>query len=124
MKRKSLTVKNKIHKKILSYLKNKEFKKIYKNFEEFLKYRKISSFVVALSGGSDSLALAYFSKCFQILNNKKVYYVHIDHKIRKNSSKEASSFKSKTIPSPDELLEVRISSIVFKPSAEVAVPTK
>ena len=65
MKRKSLTAKNKVHKKILSYLKNKEFKKIYKNFEEFLRYRKISSFVVALSGGSDSLALAYFSKCFQ-----------------------------------------------------------
>ena len=93
MKRKSLTVKNKVHKKILSYLKNKEFKKIYKNFEEFLRYRKIKSFVVSLSGGSDSLALAYFSKCFQILNNKKVYYVHIDHKIRKNSSKEAKDLK-------------------------------
>ena len=74
MKRKSLTVKNKVHKKILSYLKDKEFKKIYKNFEEFLKYRKISSFVVALSGGSDSLALAYFSKCFQILNNKILHF--------------------------------------------------
>ena len=94
MKRKSLTVKNKVHKKILSYLKNKEFKKIYKNFEEFLKYRKISSFVVALSGGPDSLALAYFSKCFQILNNKKVYYVHVDHKIRKNSSEEAKKLKN------------------------------
>ena len=93
MKRKSLTVKNKVHKKILSYLKNKEFKKIYKNFEEFLKYSKISSFVVALSGGPDSLALAYFSKCFQILNNKKVYYVHVDHKIRKNSSEEARDLK-------------------------------
>ena len=93
MKRKSLTVKNKVHKKILSHLKNREFKKIYKNFEEFLKSRKISSFVVALSGGPDSLALAYFSKCFQILNNKKVYYVHIDHKIRKNSSEEARDLK-------------------------------
>ena len=93
MKRKSLTVKNKVHKKILSHLNNKEFKKIYKNFEEFLKSRKINTFVVSLSGGSDSLALAYFSKCFQILNNKKVYYVHIDHKIRKNSSKEARDLK-------------------------------
>tara|TARA_B100001057_G_scaffold470762_1_gene532400 strand:+ start:962 stop:2014 length:1053 start_codon:yes stop_codon:yes gene_type:complete len=93
MKRKSLTVKNKVHKKILSYLNNKEFKKIYKNFEEFLEYRKINSFVVSLSGGSDSLALAYFSKCFQILNNKKVYYVHVDHRIRKNSYKEARDLK-------------------------------
>ena len=48
----------------------------------------------------------------------------LSFKTVKNSSKEASSFKSKTIPSPDELLEVRISSIVFKPPAEVAVPTK
>ena len=93
MKRKSLTVKNKVHKKILGHLNNKEFKKIYKKFEEFLNFRKINSFVVSLSGGSDSLALAYFSKCFQILNNKKVYYVHIDHKIRKNSSKEARDLK-------------------------------
>ena len=93
MKRKSLTVKNKVHKKILSHLNNEEFKKIYKNFELFLKKRKINSFVVSLSGGSDSLALTYFSKCFQILNNKKVYYAHIDHKIRKNSSKEAKDLK-------------------------------
>ena len=93
MKRKSLTVKNKVHKKILDHLNNKDLKKIYRKFEEFLKYRKINSFVVSLSGGSDSLALAYFSKCFQILNNKKVYYVHIDHKIRKNSSKEAKDLK-------------------------------
>ena len=93
MKRKSLTVKNKVHKKILGHLNNKEFKKIYKKFEEFLNFRKINAFVVSLSGGSDSLALAYFSKCFQILNNKKVYYVHIDHKIRKNSSKEARDLK-------------------------------
>ncbi len=93
MKRKSLTAKNKVHKKILGHLNNKEFKKIYKKFEEFLKFRKINTFAVSLSGGSDSLALAYFSKCFQILNNKKVYYVHIDHKIRKNSSKEARDLK-------------------------------
>ena len=93
MKRKSLTAKNKVHKKILSHLNNKEFKIIYKNFELFLKKRKINSFAVSLSGGSDSLALAYFSKCFQILNNVKVYYVHIDHKLRKNSSKEATDLK-------------------------------
>ena len=93
MKRKSLTAKNKVHKKILNHLKDKKFKKIYKNFEQFLKASEINTFVVSLSGGSDSLALAYFSKCYQILNNKKVYYVHIDHKIRKNSSKEARALK-------------------------------
>tara|TARA_Y100000992_G_scaffold115927_1_gene75903 strand:+ start:149 stop:1186 length:1038 start_codon:yes stop_codon:yes gene_type:complete len=88
-----LTVKNKVHKKILSHLTDREFKKIYNNFEKFLKDRKIESFVVSLSGGPDSLSLAYFSKCYQLLNNKDVHYVHIDHKIRKNSTKEAKNLK-------------------------------
>ena len=88
-----MTVKNKANKKFLSYLNNKEFKEIYNNFVTFLKKREINSFVVSLSGGSDSLALAYFSKCYQILNNRKVYYVHIDHKIRKNSSKEGKDLQ-------------------------------
>jgi len=88
-----LIAKNKIHKKILSYLKNKEFKKIYDNFDKFLKDRKINSFAVSLSGGPDSMAMAYFSKCHQILNNSKIYYVHVDHKLRKHSSNEARELK-------------------------------
>ena len=88
-----MTAKNKVNNKILSHLKDKELSKIYKNFDKFLKDREINSFAVSLSGGPDSLALAYFSKCFQLINNKKVYYVHIDHKIRKNSTKEAKDLK-------------------------------
>ena len=88
-----MTAKNKVNNKILRYLKDKELSKIYKNFDKFLKDREINSFTVSLSGGPDSLALAYFSKCFQLINNKKVYYVHIDHKIRKNSTKEAKDLK-------------------------------
>ena len=88
-----MTAKNKVNNKILSHLNDKELSKTYKNFEKFLKDREINSFTVSLSGGPDSLALAYFSKCFQLINNKKVYYVHIDHKIRKNSTKEAKDLK-------------------------------
>ena len=88
-----MTAKNKANNKFLSNLNNKAYKKVYNDFFTFLKKREINSFVVSLSGGPDSLALAYFSKCYQILNNKKVYYVHIDHKIRKNSSKEAKDLK-------------------------------
>ena len=88
-----MTAKNKVNNKILSHLKDKELSKIYKNFDKFLKDREINSFTVSLSGGPDSLALAYLSKCFQLINNKKVYYVHIDHKIRKNSTKEAKDLK-------------------------------
>ena len=88
-----MTAKNKVNNKILSHLKDKELSKIYKNFEKFLKDREINSFTVSLSGGPDSLALAYFSRCFQLINNKKVFYVHIDHRIRKNSTKEAKDLK-------------------------------
>ncbi len=89
-----MTVENKVNKKLLSHLKDKELKKIYKNFSEFLKKRKINSFVVSLSGGPDSLAMTYFSKCFQILNNSRIYYVHVDHKLRTSSSKEAKDLKN------------------------------
>ena len=58
MKIKSLTVKNKVHKKILGHLNNKEFKKIYKKFEEFLKFRKINTFAVSLSGFSIKLSIS------------------------------------------------------------------
>ena len=88
-----MTAKNKVSNKILNHLKDRELNRIYKNFDKFLKDREINSFTVSLSGGPDSLALAYFSKCFQLINNKKVYYVHIDHKIRKNSTKEAKDLK-------------------------------
>ena len=88
-----MTAKNKVNNKILNHLKDRELNRIYKNFEKFLKDREIYSFTVSLSGGPDSLALAYFSKCYQLINKKKVYYVHIDHKIRKNSTKEAKDLK-------------------------------
>ena len=88
-----MIAKNKVHNKILKYLESKEFKKIYKSFDVFLNTEKINSFTVSLSGGADSLAMAFFSKCYQILNNSKVYYVHIDHKLRKSSSKEARDLK-------------------------------
>ena len=87
---KSLSAKKKIHKKLLNYLKNPSINKIYKNFENFIKINlNKSNFSVAISGGTDSLALAYFSKCYSILNNVKVKYYHVDHKLRKESSKEA-----------------------------------
>ena len=73
---------------------NKKIQEIYLNFKTNLrKTIKNKRFIVAISGGPDSLSLAYFSKCYQLLNNKDVHYVHIDHKIRKNSTKEAKNLK-------------------------------
>ena len=95
MKKKSLSAKKIIHNKLLSYLKNPSINRIYKEFNDFAKFNLDKSiFSVALSGGSDSLALAYFSKCFSISNNIKVKYYHVDHKLRKESFLEAKKLKN------------------------------
>ncbi len=59
------------------------------DFEEQLKLLGINSnFVIALSGGPDSLALLYLAKNFVKKNNLKFVAVSIDHKLRLDSSKE------------------------------------
>ena len=95
MKKKSLNAKKIIHKKLLRHLADPKVKKIYNIFEKSLitnKYKN-NKFLVALSGGPDSLALTYLSKCYSILNNSDVKFVHIDHKLRKTSSIEANELK-------------------------------
>ena len=90
MKKKSLSAKKKIHNKLLIHLKNPKVSKIYKDFDNFIKSNLNKfSFSVAVSGGADSLSLVYLSKCYSILNNVTVKFYHVDHKLRKESSKEA-----------------------------------
>ena len=94
MKKKSLNAKKKIHKKLLIYLKNPLISKIYKEFNNIVKFNlNNSNFSVAVSGGGDSLALAYLCKCYSIYNNIKVKYYHVNHKLRKESSLEAKNLK-------------------------------
>ena len=94
MKKKSLSAKKKIHNKLLIHLKNPIISKIYKEFQNFIKFNiNKFNFSVAVSGGSDSLALAYLSKCYSISNNVKVKYYHVNHKLRKESSLEAKKLK-------------------------------
>ena len=94
MKKKSLSAKKKIHNKLLIHLKNPLISKIYKEFYNFNKFNLNKlNFSVAVSGGSDSLALAYLCKCYSIYNNIKVKYYHVDHKLRKESSSEAKKLK-------------------------------
>jgi tRNA(Ile)-lysidine synthase len=87
-------------KKDLSVLKNKKFNLdnkaslIYLNFKSHLKkIIKKKTFLVAVSGGPDSLALTALSKTYLNENKNKVFFVLIDHGIRLNSSKEAKSVK-------------------------------
>ena len=70
-----------------------ELSDIYKNFKKKLKTFKKNSFVVAISGGPDSLALAALSKAISTESKIKFFYVLVDHKIRKNSSSEAKKVK-------------------------------
>jgi len=70
-----------------------ELSNIYLTFKTKLNYLKKKSFLIAVSGGPDSLALAALAKAYNYQNKCKIYYVLVDHNLRKNSSKEAQSVK-------------------------------
>ena len=91
MNLKNLSVQNKSHKKTLSYLKDKRIFKIFKEFENSLNTKE--NLAVAVSGGPDSLALAFLAKCHSLKNKVKVKYLIVDHKLRKESSIEAKTVK-------------------------------
>ena len=52
------------------------------------KYKKNNRFVVGISGGPDSLALASITNLINKENNYKFYFAIVDHGIRKNSGHE------------------------------------
>tara|TARA_B100001250_G_scaffold354473_1_gene328347 strand:- start:162 stop:1193 length:1032 start_codon:yes stop_codon:yes gene_type:complete len=90
MSKKSLSVNQKIHNHLLKFLDNKKIFKIYSNFvRQIERYGKTDKIGVAVSGGPDSLALAFFAKCFSINKNINCYFFLIDHGLRKESHKEA-----------------------------------
>ena len=77
------------------YLRNsKDFSNIYLNFKnKFKSYRK-KSFVIAVSGGPDSLGLVALSKVYNFESKISFKYVLVNHNIRKNSSTEAKKVKN------------------------------
>jgi len=91
MNQKSLSAQNKTHKQILSFLKNRKIYKVYSEFSSSLNTRE--DLAVAVSGGPDSLALAYLAKCYSIKNKVTVKFFLVDHKLRLESTKEAISVK-------------------------------
>ena len=66
---------------------------IYSTFKNKLKYLKKKDLLIAVSGGPDSLALTALAKSYSYENKCKIYYVLVDHNLRKNSSSEAASVK-------------------------------
>ena len=93
MNQKNLSVQNKKHKKILSQLNQKKISKIYNEFSSSLEAKE--NLAVAVSGGPDSLALAYLTKCYSLKNKVKAKYYLVNHRLRKESSLEAEMVKKK-----------------------------
>ena len=91
MSLKNLSVQNKKHKIVLSYLNQIKISKIYNEFSSSLKGKK--DLAVAVSGGPDSLALAYLTKCYSLKHKIEIKYYIVNHKIRKESSLEAKVVK-------------------------------
>ena len=89
MSHKNLNVKIKIPKLLKDKLKNKIISNIYKRFEKSLNIK--DNFAVAVSGGPDSLALAFLSKIYSIKKNLSIKFFIVDHKLRPESTKEAKT---------------------------------
>ena len=95
MKKRNLSAKKKIHNFYLKNLRNSKIKKIYFKFKKNLDNQGRNNMAIAISGGPDSISLAFLAKAYELKNNKKFFYFIVDHKIRKESTKEAELTKKK-----------------------------
>ena len=84
----------------------KDLSDIFFNFKNKLNTLKKNKYVVAVSGGPDSLALVALTKAYTYYRKTSFYYVLIDHNIRKNSNNEAHKVKKL-------LKKVNINLIIF-----------
>ena len=94
MKRKNLIVRKKVNKK-KTVIKNPKILNFYKKFKSVIfKDIKNRKFALAVSGGSDSLCLAYFSKLYSLEFRNEIHILIVDHKLRKESAREALKVKN------------------------------
>ena len=91
MSLKNLNVTTKIPRLLKNKFNNFRINKIYKSFEKSLNINE--DFAVAVSGGPDSLALAFLSKIYSSIKNVKSKFFIVDHKLRVDSTKEAIKVK-------------------------------
>ena len=93
MKRKNLIAKRKANNKnFLS--KDKKIIDFYNKFKKIVfQVIKKKNFAIAVSGGSDSLCLAYFSKVYSSEFNNKLHVLIVDHKLRTESKNESIKVK-------------------------------
>ena len=91
MSLKNLSVKNKIPKLLKNKLNNKKIYKIYQKFKKSLYINE--NFAVGVSGGPDSLALAFLAKIYSLENKLTSKFFIVDHKLRPESRIEAKVVK-------------------------------
>ena len=72
----------------------KDLANIFQSFKNKLDLLNKKSYIVAVSGGPDSLALVALTKAYSYIKKIKFCYVLVDHNIRKNSAKEAKQVKN------------------------------
>ena len=72
----------------------KDLSSILFNFKNKLDSLNKKNYVVAVSGGPDSLALAALTKSYAYNKKTKFQYLLVDHNIRKNSYQEAKKVKN------------------------------
>ena len=96
MKKKSLNAKKIIPDsfKLIKILKDKKIFEIFRVFEKnFKKLKNTKKIAISVSGGPDSLALAFLAKIFSIKNKLNPKFYIVDHKLRPESTKEAKKVK-------------------------------
>ena len=71
----------------------RDLSKIFLKFKNKLDNLNKKKYVVAVSGGPDSLALVALTRAYTFYKKTKFYYVLVDHSLRKNSDKEAQNVK-------------------------------
>ena len=96
MRKKSLSVKKIIHKKNLLKISDKKIINIYQRFKKNIVFlNDKSKFSAGISGGPDSMALAYFLKLYSLEKKIRINYYHVDHGLRHSSKYEALMVKKK-----------------------------
>jgi len=93
MKKKNLNAKKKIPNFLGTKIKDPKIQRIYSIFKKNIEPYSSKNICVAISGGSDSMAMAFLVKYYFIGKNVNIFYCTVDHKLRSNSSKEAKLTK-------------------------------